>query len=400
MTLLQVSPQIVRLDNADGGANLFKGTLPSGCAQCREGAKMVVFITGECSRKCYYCPLSEERWQHDVVLANETKIGLGEPDLDAIYAEAEAMRALGTGITGGDPMEKPQRCLTLIRGLKERFGPSHHVHLYTTGRFDPAYLQQLADAGLDELRYHPPFPIWDQMEGTGLAAHIAAAVEVGRHAPMRIGLEIPAIPKAEERTLALLRWATDTGLTYCNLNELEFSHTNYDRMTRMGQHLAGDSSNHALGSRSCAETILSRYVGPMTVHFCTSAYKDGVQLRQRFLRRAETIQRPHEEVTEDGTILLGVIEGVEPTLEALTAARNVLLEQHDVPEELVVIDLARMRLEVAWWVIEELADSLPWPCYLSEEHPTSQRFEVEREPLGKRALAAAMAAVPQWLREQ
>jgi len=38
-------------------------------------------------------------------------------------------------------------------------------------------------------------------------------------------------------------------------------------------------------------------------------------------------------------------------------------------------------LEVAPWVLEDLAALLPFRCYLVEEYPTADRLEVERQPL-------------------
>ena len=41
------------------------------------------------------------------------------------------MSALGTGITGGEPLMKLDLMLHYIRLLKETFGEEHHIHLYT-----------------------------------------------------------------------------------------------------------------------------------------------------------------------------------------------------------------------------------------------------------------------------
>ena len=48
------------------------------------------------------------------------------------------------------------------------------------------------------------------------------------------------------------------------------------------------------------------------------------------------------------------------------------------------IDDEKLRLEIAPWVLEELAaeiDRSQFDCYITEEYPTADRLEVERNPL-------------------
>ena len=96
-------------------ARVSEVSLSKGCVLCHQGAKMVLFVTGRCHRSCWYCPLSRERKGTDTVFANEHPV-----DIPAqIIEEAENMSALGTGITGGEPLlclDRVDRILPAAQG--------------------------------------------------------------------------------------------------------------------------------------------------------------------------------------------------------------------------------------------------------------------------------------------
>ena len=539
------------------------GELAPGCEACMEGAKMVLFVTGRCTRRCFYCPISEEKWQADVIYANEKFIGrrelqearagagqaeagaareaakeeakeeahgtrpammvdtasasdrnavkppssAGEPsdpaglllhepsehnedellteaELEAIMEEGEAMDALGTGITGGDPMDVPQRVLHVIRALKTHFGSGHHLHMYTSGSFEARFIQELELAGLDELRFHPPPTHWTRLPGSALDAVIRLAAA----STMDVGVEVPALPGHRKQLEALIGYlesvgagdeassegrprgagdghapmieeeagtgwqageasrsesekepkfksefesgfesefeseleakeATEldagqdewreAGIAFVNLNELEISDTNYERLVGKGvaQQKLQDSYGVA-GSEELALKLVDNYEGPLALHYCSSAYKDAVQHRQRLIRRARKTARPYEELTADGTIIKGIIEvlkgkaeakgpkqeakftrqeakatGEDEVRKALEMARARLFQRYDLPAELWGIDIERHRLELPADFLEEIADELSWPCFIVEELPIATRLEVERRPL-------------------
>src|SRR3989304_4538749 len=131
-------------------------------------------------------------------------------------------------------------------------------------------------------------------------------------------------------------------------------------MKRQGYEVKHELSSGVKGSDEAALEILRR-PWRTTVHYCTSGYKDGWQLRSRIKRRAENVARPWDVVTEDGTLLKGVIEG-----DGLDEVMRDLSRTHGVPEDLMGLDGARRRLEVAPWILEELAARLGRRSYLFE----------------------------------
>lgn len=96
----------------------YVGELPRGCELCREGAKLVLFVTGLCYKDCGYCPLSEKRKNKDTPWANERPIIAPEDILE----EAHRMMAKGAGITGGEPLLWFDRALGYVKLLKSEFG--------------------------------------------------------------------------------------------------------------------------------------------------------------------------------------------------------------------------------------------------------------------------------------
>jgi len=340
------------------------GALAAGCEHCLNGSKMVLFVTGLCDSGCFYCPVSFERKDKDVIYADEMLVS----EEDDIIAEAVSIGATGTGITGGDPLLNMERTLSCIRMLKERFGPDHHIHLYTA-TMDAGKAEALRDAGLDEIRFHPPSHLWDRLEETPLK-------EIAGMDGMDVGIEVPALPGHEKGLRSLLDFCDSAGIGFVNLNELEFSESNWHMMDDMKYDVLEETSSAVRGSAVTAAAVMGeRRKTP--VHFCSSAFKDGVQLRKRLIRRAERVAEEYDLVTEDGTILRGLLYADDPG-----AARALMIREYDVPEELMKV--TDFGLEIASWVIEELASELPYRCCISERYPTADGLEVERIPLNQK----------------
>lgn len=351
----------VRFDSGSAA----EGELAEGCRRCIEGSKMVLLVTGRCRAGCYYCPVSAEKKGKDLVYANEWRVySDGE-----IIEEAEAMDARGAGITGGDPSEVLDRTLHYIGLLRDRFGPDFHMHMYTSV-ISYGNAVRLREAGLDEIRYHPAPQTWAGFD----------ASEIGRISVipgLTVGIEVPALPGREDDIAHMLEAAFAAGASFANLNELEFSESNWEMMERYGYSVKNDTSAAVLGSEETALEVLRRLPG-RNVHFCSSTFKDGVQLRNRLKRRAEHIAREYDVITDDGTFIKGILYAPD-----LDEAARFLREEYDVPDELFYIDRERNRMEIAAWILEEVGGELPFDCCITEEYPTKDRLEVERTPIPK-----------------
>ncbi len=216
----------------------YRGELPEGCEHCSRGSKLVLLVTGECDGGCWYCPLSEKKKDKSVVYADEKRV----EDEDEILQEARAIGASGTGITGGDPLNT-EKTLRFIKLLKREFGEDHHIHLYTQST-DLERITEFERVGLDEIRFHPPVGRWDSIEDTRYPSLLRDLQEkIG----LSVGIEIPSIPGLKDETIHLLEQLSDL-VKFVNINELEFSSTNTEKLQDRGYEHRSDVSSAVISS--------------------------------------------------------------------------------------------------------------------------------------------------------
>jgi pyruvate formate-lyase activating enzyme-like uncharacterized protein len=263
-----------------------------------------------------------------------------------IIEEAESMSALGTGVTGGEPLLCLDKVTQYCRLLKDHFGPEHQIHLYTARA--PTDEELAAMQGLvDEIRLHPPHECWESIAGTEYIVSARHAKAMG----FDIGIEVPALPGLEHLEAAL------PYLDFLNINELEWGDTNAYAMRERGYELADDLHNAIEGARGWAEELCKNE----KVHFCRSAFKDSVQLRERLKRIAGNTARPFEEITDDGTVVYGVLESDGDGDGSIDAFRQQLE-----PGSYEVVD---GHIELAWWLLTEDALEVKGNKYVIERYP-------------------------------
>ncbi|WP_424017220.1 radical SAM protein [Halorientalis pallida] len=329
--------------------------ISKGCEQCAEGGKLVLFVYGYCDqRDCFYCPLGENRKNVTDVYANERKV---EDDQDVIE-EAERMDALGASITGGEPQEAMARTTRYLSLLKDEYGEDFHTHLYTGITGGRENMRRLSEAGLDEIRFHPPFEQWGELHGTEWEDILYIAREEG----LTPAFEIPGIRPETE----FLEFLDEGAADFCNINEFEMSDGNYRRMQEEGYER---KEGHMSAVENSREDILEVMGDHEKVYFCTSVFKDAAQHRRRLKRMARTIRRPFDEVTDDGTLVYGKTWADPERFEAL-----------GVPEEYYTVKSD--HVEVAWWLLEEMvADGDLDEGEIVEQYPSYDGQVVERTPV-------------------
>ncbi len=327
----------------EGGS--YYNYLSDGCRLCTRGSKLVFFLTGECIHSCYYCPISEEKRGNDVVFANEREV----TGFEDVEQELELMDAEGVAVTGGEPLLKPERLLDYLKLFKMR---DLHIHLYTTIKPEQKFLRELSDY-LDEIRFHPiSLHNPQRFEGS-----ISLAKDLG----MEVGIEIPALKYSQDIVDMVNRQEI-----FLNVNEVEFSSTNYDKLVDKG-FLVGES----YGDTKSGETACLYSENVNKFHYCTSLFKDSVQFRRRLLRMARNSPQFYQ-ATEEGTLICGLIEG------NLREAKEILRQ---VGEDYRQVE---NQLEVSVEFVEERGESLKGMGFnvsVIERYPTWKRIVVEKQPL-------------------
>jgi len=359
--------------------SIYTNPLSPACKMCEKGSKMVVLITGLCSAKCFYCPLSTRKLGKDKIFANEWELK-NEEDTEKLIHEAELIKATGAGITGGDPLLVWKRTKNYILILKNAFGSSFHIHMYTSGLKNSDHVNDLVSAGLDEIRFHPAPEYWSDMPNSPIIHSIKNA----KNTSMDIAIEIPVIPNMDKKIILLINWANDIGIKWVNLNELEYSETNAKILNDKGFDVKDDISAAVKGSQESAYNIINKVSKldlEIGVHYCSSSFKDATQLRNRIKRRARSVAKDFEVITNEGTILKGVIYVKNMSLNDLY---DLLKEEFNIEDSKLFVNKEKKRIELNILFLQKIAINLKKKdikCFIVEEYPTADSLEVERIPL-------------------
>ncbi|MGE0793385.1 MAG: radical SAM protein [Candidatus Woesearchaeota archaeon] len=356
----------------------FSGKLTKGCQQCIKGRKSVIFITGLCHYKCFYCPISDDKRNVDIVKVNE--LILKNPDtnkaIKEMINEITLCQSKGCSFTGGDPLAKTERTTKYTKALKKHFGKSFHIHLYTSLEFlTQEKIDALAKAGLDELRFHPNIEqpkTWNKM--------------ILNNHKIFTGIEIPAIPDKLKEIKNLIDFAKKHNFKFINLNELEISDTNDKRLSERKYKLKNNISYALKGSEETALKCV-KYGEKINfpVHYCSCQFKDAVQLANRLRLRAESIKKSYDYVDEEGMITTGTIYKEKQKITKKEFEE--LQEYFDIPNEL--ISLEKGIIKITYFVLEDIWEEIKkdfpngkkYKAEITKKYPTSDELILEKESM-------------------
>lgn len=324
--------------------------IAEGCKYCVRGEKLVLFVTGKCSRNCWYCSLSEKRKNKDIVFANEREC----KNVNDIIREVKDSRATSAGITGGDPLVFFDKTIKFVSKLKKKFGKNFHIHIYLPTRLITMQKLKKLSKYVNEVRFHPEFLI----NGNKIVEDIKKIRLAGLfwNKP-NIGIELPLIPNKKEDILDFILKVKDY-VGFVNLNEFELSDTNFEIITK--KYKLKEGGYVIRGSLEAGKWILEQLKKQkinLKVHLCTAELKNLHQFKNR-LKRHKIF--PYGKRTEDGNVIYLVAEGklkMKNTFYDKEKKRTILSE------------------EVARKLIGKIK------IIRVEEFPTRDRIEIESEEL-------------------
>lgn len=363
-----------------------RGELPLGCRYCVKGEKLVIFVTGICPRNCYFCPVSDHKYQKDLIFANERAV----KETTDLIKEAELMRAKGAGITGGDPLTKVDRVVEYITLLKKHFGKDFHIHLYTSlNLVTEEILRRLYQSGLDEIRFHLDFD----------SKHFWNKLTLARNFSWKVGVELPLLPAKEKETFEVLEFIKDK-IDFLNLNELEIADNSQSKLSDMGFRVKDNQSYAIAGSLELGQKILEyaeKKQLELPIHVCTAKLKDSVQLANRIKREAEGAKLPFDVVDEEGMLTRGALYLLELTpgfeyrkkLESMDLSKFVAVLKplfERVKKELrladseIFLDEKKPRILISKFKIKQnraLFKRMKLVPAIVTEYPTADQLEIE-----------------------
>ena len=149
----QAGPSIAELQQKglrvrNDGKSLYVNRISPACQACQTAADSATFfISLRCHRSCFYCfNPNQEDYEHFQRHTRDLKA-----ELDEMRARGQRLRQVG--LTGGEPLLHKDKAVAFFQYARQVF-PGVYTRLYTSGDHANAeILQELKDAGLDEIRF-------------------------------------------------------------------------------------------------------------------------------------------------------------------------------------------------------------------------------------------------------
>jgi pyruvate formate-lyase activating enzyme-like uncharacterized protein len=282
-----------KLTEKTGGNWMFKGTKPffnqisKGCELCGEGTWSCLFITNKCNARCFYCPSSQLK---DEVPATQS-LNFETAESYAEYINFFGFK--GVSFSGGEPLLFFDRTLHYLKTIREMCSPDLYIWMYTNGILaDKQKLQQLADAGLNEIRFD-----------IGATGYRLDKVQLAKGIIPNVTIEIPAVPEKKEKLKQMLPEMIKAGVTNLNLHQLRLTSHNAPKLLQRSytfisaeQPVVLESELAALEIQDYARTNQM----DIGINYCSFFFKNRFQQAGFRKQLAKTLAPAGTVITEKG----------------------------------------------------------------------------------------------------
>ncbi len=338
-------------------------SITKGCKYCVKGQKLVLFVGGKCSRRCWYCSLSEGRKDSTKAWANERPI----KTIKDLIEEVKESNAKGAGITGGDPLVYYKDTIRYAKALKKAFGKHFHIHVYlpfplvTEGKLKELHKY------IDEVRFHATFLVDDDpiLYRKEIVKLKVAAKIFGKQ---NTGIELPAVPAKKKEILQYIK-DVEGIIGFANLNELEISDTNFKRITREYK-MSADTYTIKKSKRAAMWILKKLRRSKLKIHFCTAKTKNIDQYQSRL--KIHKIM-PYGHKTDEGTVIYFAIENIKP--KTISDIKKLTKQYY--------VDKKSKRIILNMDIVNKIHQNTDYKIAKVEEHPTFEREIMTREYIGE-----------------
>ncbi|MFA6031074.1 MAG: radical SAM protein [Elusimicrobiota bacterium] len=255
---------------------LYTRRLPPGCRGCLLGRGTNLFVTGLCTRECFFCFNAKPRTDELVVHGIPVKT----PEEAAAVVERYRLRSVG--LSGGEPLLKPERVLAVLAALR-RLPERVRIDLYTNGDpLDEALAERLRAAGLDSLRFN--------LVANGFDLR-PVRVALARFPETTV--EVPVVPGKMADLRRMVLELDALGVPYLNIHELFACGENAEGVRGEGHAAAGERSPHLLwrpvagGEEAALELLLFAltHARRLSAYYCSCRTQELISARGLARRR-------------------------------------------------------------------------------------------------------------------
>jgi pyruvate formate-lyase activating enzyme-like uncharacterized protein len=207
-TRLRQTGAILRNDDK----SVYINDISSACVACQTGVgSATFFISLQCPRQCFYCfNPNQEEYEHYRNHTRDLVKELGE-------LHASGMQVSHLALTGGEPLMHKPEALAFYRYAGEAF-PAAHTRLYTCGDLvDPPTLENLRDAGLDEIRFSIRMH-----DSPRMRERVLERIALAREFIPSVMVEMPVLPGTQETMQQILLRLDELHIRSINLLEFCF----------------------------------------------------------------------------------------------------------------------------------------------------------------------------------